>query len=293
MPGIVCGVCGTTGRLWTRGGGRDLLRCPSCRFAWVPQGLQRTNGVSIYEDADGALFTSQADYYLDESAREAAADKLEWVSRFVPRGRLLDVGANVGLFVDEARRRYDAIGIEPSASAVQLGRAKGWAGVEVGSIYDSTVTGPFDAITLFDVIEHLEEPRQALRRCRQLLAPGGRLFLTTPDSGSLVARMLGSKWYHLDLTQHISIFSVANLTRLLHDAGFTAVARRTFGRRYRFSYIERRLREQGRGNPVLRLAHVASLPMRLFPSRRVSINLGDVMGLVAAPRDDYQGRRTS
>lgn len=293
MHGVICDVCGATGRLWTRDGGRDLLRCPACRFAWVPQGVHRTNGVSIYEDAEGALFTSQADYYLDDSAREAAADKLEWVGRFVPRGRLLDVGANVGLFVDEAKRRYDAVGIEPSASAVQLGRAKGWVGVEVGSIYDATVAGPFDAITLFDVIEHLEEPRDALSRCRQLLTPGGRLFLTTPDSGSHVARMLGSRWYHLDLTQHISIFSSSNLGRLLHDAGFAVISRRTFGRAYRFSYIERRLREQGRNNPVLRAAHVASLPMRLFPSRRVSINLGDVMGLVATVRDDYQGGRTS
>src|SRR6185436_12732886 len=97
----ICDVCGTAGRIWTSSDGRDLLRCPSCGFVWVRQGLMRTtDGLSIYEDANGTLFNSQADYYLDEGARDAAAAKLEWVTQFTrPGGRLLDVGANVGLFV--------------------------------------------------------------------------------------------------------------------------------------------------------------------------------------------------
>ena len=92
---------------------------------------------------------------------------------------------------------------------------------------------------------------------------------------------MGARWHYLDLDQRISVFSAANLSRLLADTGFSVISQRTFGRRYRFSYIERRLGDLGRGNTVLRLAHVASLPLRLFPDRRVSINLHDVIGLVA------------
>lgn len=293
MQRQICDVCGTPGRAWTRSQGRDLLRCPSCGFAWVPQGVLHTsNGVSIYEDEEGALFRAEADYYLDESARDAAVAKLEWVTRFSPPGgRLLDVGANVGLFVGEARSRYDAVGIEPSAAAVRAAKASGWGSVEVGSIYDApqAFLRRFDVITLFDVIEHLDDPRRALEQCRRCLAPGGRLFLTTPNSGSATARLLGARWYHLDLTQHISVFSARNVTRLLDECGFTVVSQRTIGRGYRFSYIERRFRTQGRENALLRLAHIASLPMRLLPHQRVSINLGDVMGIVAELSDGLPG----
>ena len=63
---------------------------------------------------------------------------MERVTRFRPRGgQLLDVGANAGLFVTEARHRYDAAGIEPSAAAVHIATANGRDLVEVGSIYDA------------------------------------------------------------------------------------------------------------------------------------------------------------
>lgn len=285
MSRNTCDICGGAGRLWTRHQGRELLRCARCGFAWVPQGVLRTaGGASIYEDEEGAFFEERADYYYDASAREAAVAKVEWVTRFSPRGgRLLDVGANAGLFVAEAGHLYDAGGIEPSAAVVRMAKANGRNSVEVGSIYDAADARAccFDVVTMFDVIEHLADPRRALDQCRRLLVPGGRLFLTTPDSGSLVARVMGTHWHYLDLDQHVSVFSAANLPRLLGDTGFRPIAQRTFGRRYRFSYIERHLGELGRGNAVLRLAHVASLPLRLFPDRRVSINLHDVIGLVA------------
>lgn len=285
MTRTTCDVCGAAGGLWVERRGRQLLRCPTCGFAWVPQGVLCTGtGVSIYEDEEGSLFESQADYYQDASARDAALAKIEWVARFTPPGRrLLDVGANIGHFVSVARQSYEAVGVEPSAAAVRIARAHGVDGLAVGSAYElaDAVAGPFDAITMFDVIEHLAEPRRALEQCRRHLAPRGRLFLTTPDSGSAVARLLGARWHYLDLDQHISVFSAANLTSLLAASGFRVLSRRTFGRRYRFSYIERRLGELGRDNALLRSAHVAALPLRLVPNGRVSLNLHDVVGLVA------------
>ena len=82
--------------------------------------------------------------------------------------------------------------------------------------------------------------------------------------------------------EHVSLFSAANLTRLLGDCGFHLVEQRTFGRTYRLSYIERRLHQLSAESVVLRLAHVASLPMRLAGSVRVPISVGDVMGVVGA-----------
>jgi SAM-dependent methyltransferase len=282
-----CLICGAPGSVWTQSRGRQLLRCGTCQFAWVPQGVGRTTtGQSIYESDEPIFFTDiQSDYYRDDATVDAAAAKLEWVSRFVPPGNtLLDVGANLGHFLQQAQQQYDAVGIEPSAAVVAWGREHLKVRLEQGSIEteNPAYIGRFGAVTMFDVIEHLPDPRAALRRIRRYLADGGRLFITTPDAGAPVARLLGSHWYYVDLLEHISLFTSENLTRLLSECGFRMIARRTIGRRYRLSYIERRLGQLSRDSLFLRAVHLAALPLRKAGDARIALNLGDVAGVVAA-----------
>src|SRR5258705_2987056 len=100
-----CLVCGGAGRVWAASGGRHLLRCLTCRFAWVQEGVGRTSsGESIYESDEPIFFTDiQSDYYRDEATISAARAKLDWVRNFVAPGRaLLDVGANLGHFIQQA-----------------------------------------------------------------------------------------------------------------------------------------------------------------------------------------------
>jgi SAM-dependent methyltransferase len=255
---------------------------------WVPQGLMRlADGASIYE-GETTLFVDpeQADYYRDESTLDAARGKVEWVAGMSRGRRLLDVGANFGYFAREAAARFESRGIEPSALTVAWGREHLGAPIEVGSIYDDRpdFRGRFDIITLFDVIEHLPDPVRALARCHEWLAPNGRLFLTTPDTGALVARLLGSQWYYIDLTEHISLFDRSNLRRLLTDMHFSVVQTRTIGRRYKLSYIERRFGQLAVDRPSLRLVHLATQPLKLLGNVRVPINFRDVMGIVAERR---------
>jgi SAM-dependent methyltransferase len=284
-----CDVCGAPGTPWLERRGRRLVRCSACGFTWVPEGLLHTSReLSIYEDDELNLYAQDLDYYRDASAIDAARTKLEWVARFIPAGgHVLDVGANVGIFVRQAMDRFHAIGIDPNTATVAWARRNLGAAVEVGSIFAEipAYVGRFHAVTMFDVIEHLEDPAAAVRQCRRYLAPGGRLFVTTPDMGSGSARLLGRGWYYVDLDQHISMFSTANLTRLLGSQGLQVIDRRSFGRRYRFSYIERRLKDLSHQNGFLRLAHALALPLRLAPDRHVAINLGDVVGLVAEVRE--------
>jgi SAM-dependent methyltransferase len=248
--------------------------------------MRTPSGRSIYED-DVSLFATdeQRDYYRDESTWTAARDKCAWVRHGARAGSaLLDVGANFGYFVKEASQWFDARGLEPSPPAVAWARDHLQAPVELGSIDEERpdFAGRFETITMFDVIEHLPDPRAALVRCHGYLAPRGRLFITTPDIGSLMARLLGRQWYYIDFVEHVSLFSKATLTRLLADTGFAVVATRTIGRRYRLSYIERRLRQLAASNRALTLAHAASLPLTLWPNTRIPVRLGDVLGVEAA-----------
>ena len=289
-----CPLCATPGLEWTHRPSRHLFRCPRCRFAWIQEGVATAApGVSIYESATPPFLSAvEADYYQDEGAVDAAREKVAWVSRHVPTGStVLDVGANVGHFVREAAPGLAATGIEPSPSIIEWAHARHLP-IEHGSIYDddSARHARYDAVTFFDVLEHLPNPGRALEVCRRYLTPRGRLFITTPDTGSLSARILGRHWYYVNLHEHVALFDRRNLADLLSRCGFALVEATTCGRRYRLSYIERHLGVLAGDSHLLRALHLAARPLRLLPRARARINLGDVMGIVAAPTPAPTGR---
>ena len=79
----------------------------------------------------------------------------------------------------------------------------------------------FDFITMFHVLEHVSQPRQALEYARDLLQPDGRLILQVPNAASLQARTFGARWYGLDVPRHLINFTPRSLGLLLDQAGFS------------------------------------------------------------------------
>ena len=262
---------------WCRKLDRDVVRCAVCGHITVPAGLMRNaNGVSIYEN-DASIFEADGNdaYYFDETNARAARAKLDFVTRYASRGgRLLDVGASFGHFLAEARTCFQARGVEVSPAAVAWARTTFGVDIEVGSVYRLGDV-PWDVVTCWDVIEHVEEPVEALHQMRDSLVPRGRLFLSTPDAGSLVARLMGTRWHYLDPVQHLNLFSRRNLVRLLSAQGLSLVGYRYFGRAYRMRYILNRLQYlAGSGS-----AAPTSIPQAVA-NWSVPIKLWDVMGLV-------------
>jgi SAM-dependent methyltransferase len=282
---IACRLCGAPSRFWFTAEGRDVYRCGACRHIEVPEGLARlADGRSIYESED-AVFTADgnADYYVDETNQLAARAKLDFVSRWCSAGTLIDVGASYGHFLSVASTRFDACGFEISPDAVEFSRREFGARNQIGSIYDwpAALAAPADVITCWDVIEHVEDPSRAIAIMVDHLKPAGWLFLSTPDAGSLVARLMGSRWHYLDPVQHINVFSRRNLVGLLRRHSLSVRHARTFGRRYRVSYIVNRLaylHREGRLRGVAKALGALSTPVHRL---KVPITLGDVMGLAA------------
>jgi SAM-dependent methyltransferase len=163
-------------------------------------------------------------------------------------GRVLDVGSGFGFFLEALERAgYQPVGLELSAHAVEI--ARGRTNPEIVEIATGSAEAPFpfpdasfDAISLLDVIEHLDRYPDTLESCRRTLKPGGLLFVITLNSGSLARPLLGKKWsFHLDPT-HVHMFSAARLRGAFVDAGLTPVTLTTMSN---FCSV-------GEGNPVLK-----------------------------------------
>src|SRR5262249_12756972 len=150
-----------------------------------------------------------------------------------PGGTMLDVGAGTaawaGVAMDYGSRVY-GIGIHP-AYADNVRRL----GVEflLGDVCTFDFGGlQFDLITLGDVIEHLADPRQAIRKVASLLKPGGLIWLSTPNYEGVWTRALREKDPMWMEGEHLQLFCLRSLARLLRDQGLAIVDYRLSKRYY-------------------------------------------------------------
>jgi len=239
----------------------------------------------VYESSQPVfLADGNEGYYLDHDANlHAARLKLHWMAQLVASGsRILDIGSGFGHFLSAAGERYDATGLELAPSAASAARRQFGVSCVIGSIHalPAGIEPPYDAATGWDLIEHLEDPVGALRALRDVIRPGGILLLSTPDAGSLVARILGRHWHYLDPVQHVVLFNRQNLADLLEASGFEVSAWTSFGRRYRLSYVLDRLYYLNRGL-ARRLVAGARWMLRPLSGLSVYLRFGDVLGVAA------------
>lgn len=142
-----------------------------------------------------------------------------------PGGRVLDVGCAAGRKTSVMRDMgLDVVGLEPYEEGCHLaGEAHG---LEVVCAYLQNADLPresFDAITFFDVIEHVRDPLGDLKAARTLLRPGGAIYLKVPNLRSWQARLLGRWWAVLDPPRHLHHFTPSSLRHALLAADFKEV----------------------------------------------------------------------
>jgi 2-polyprenyl-3-methyl-5-hydroxy-6-metoxy-1,4-benzoquinol methylase len=162
---------------------------------------------------------------MKQGARKEAYRRkvLEVVQKIQPHGRLLDIGAGSGILVEQAiEMGYRAEGIEPSSWLHEIAVHRHLP-VHLGSFPNPATSGPFDVITLINVIEHVPNPVELLRNIAESLSPGGTVIVVTPDVGSVAAHILSWKWWHFRVA-HIGYFNKRTLLSALDRAGLQPVS---------------------------------------------------------------------
>lgn len=268
-----CPICGTglrtplyrdlEDRVFFSAPGRwDLHRCNGCGAVLLDP-----------RPTEAAIALAYRSYYTHEPPRSTEGLRA-LLDRLLPGGspaadgvvgdlaledgsRCFDVGCGDGSLLRRLRTAgLDVQGIDPDPVAVASARSSGLPVVE-GTLEGATFeAGSFDAVTLNHAVEHLHDPAETLRICRDLLRPGGRLWIATPNLDSWGHRRFGRNWLHLDPPRHLVLFTRGALSSLVRTAGF--------------------------GEPRFRLSRTATLvypastaielgqkPMEFVPSRRV------------------------
>ena len=137
-------------------------------------------------------------------------------------GRLLDFGCGGGGFLKRmADRGWAVLGLDAAVGAVRRVQEELGLRALAGSLpHPDLAPCSFDVVTMWHSLEHVHDPLAILREAYQLLVPGGKLVVATPNFAGLPVRWFGPSWFGLDLPRHLTHFTPDTLTAMLRTAGF-------------------------------------------------------------------------
>ncbi len=225
--------------------------CPNgCNSELRPTDIDVAEGVLLECSACGQLVTSCSREYYDQAKGAWSSSEVGWpsgkelarltkrrsediqnISKLLAKKysdiNILDVGSSNGSFVSIANKLgLQAEGVDPSPKAIEDGVKRGLK-LHLGYLHEvGFADGTFDAITLYEVAEHLPDPIGLLQECARILKPNGLLLIGTGNTDSWTRHVRQNKWDFFNLKLHgghISFFSPATFKVLAAKTGFDVV----------------------------------------------------------------------
>ncbi|MDR3511299.1 MAG: class I SAM-dependent methyltransferase [Caulobacteraceae bacterium] len=252
--------------------GFHIVRCASCRFIYVVEVIPDAICLDYYANGYAGLRHRQG----QQINADMNVNILKTIKPPINGRALLDIGSGFGFLLDRARDKLgmNVTGVELSNAERKFANES--LGVKTVRDLDDVPAGSkFDVISLFEVVEHLKDPRALLGRAADMLKAGGYLVVGTDNFESNPVRVMGEGFPKWIPHQHISLFGPDSLRRLCTmtgafsiraEASYTpweyqarmAVQRLSRGRRgvRKFNLEQELASEEGRG-------------FALFPLRRL------------------------
>lgn len=192
----------------------EIHKCKNCGFL---QCSYMQNIISFYENLE------DFSYEATRKVRKIQMRKiLELIKKYKTNCKLLDIGAGSGILVEEAiNLGFEAEGVEPSqwlqSKAKELGLP-----VHLGTTKNINPAYLYDVVTIIDIIEHVPNPIELLIDIHKVLKDDGIVVVSTPDVGSIMAKLCGFKWWNFKIP-HIGYFNKKILNTAFNNCGFKLI----------------------------------------------------------------------
>jgi SAM-dependent methyltransferase len=199
-------------------------RCEGCGTVFMHPQVDDATLAKAYSSSYGPYNAAPSIVErLGERIAQREANRLAAIAD--PSTALLDVGCGRGVFLRRLRRagwQGSLSGLELDPDVAALAQEEVGVPVAAGTLEDVALEpGAVGTVVMRHVIEHVRNPRAALERVADALAPGGTLYLATPDGRALAASVFGRYWHGYDPPRHLFAFTSAGIRNMLADTGFT------------------------------------------------------------------------
>jgi 2-polyprenyl-3-methyl-5-hydroxy-6-metoxy-1,4-benzoquinol methylase len=224
--GFSCNLCSSNkARQFVTVRGYSIVKCAECGLMAVPDPPDSHELSAWYDEA---YYTGGNELVYQDYLGEADARKANFRARikglrrfFVKPGRLIEVGAAYGLFMEVAKEEgWTPVGVELSPISSQYAREQLGLDVITADLETIPVQEHFDLAVGWDVVEHLPNPMRALKLLNRHLRMGGVVALSTGNAACIGVRLYGARWHLFGPPWHLYYFNLKTLRAMLSKAGF-------------------------------------------------------------------------
>lgn len=198
-----------------------VVSCNNCKFTFIPKAYRKDIPYSNYRDEDVLSEVRKGNNYLKYRRHKLRVD---FIKKYAKTGTLFDIGTGWGHFLYAAKRNsFSASGVEMSELMHHYAVNDLCLNVTNANFFELEIPeNSYDVVTMWDVLEHLNEPNKAIKKAYKILKPGGYIFLQVPQIDSFVAKRQKENWTMLSI-EHISYFSKETITKFLNSNNFEII----------------------------------------------------------------------
>ncbi len=222
LHGIECKVCKNRDKAkFTTKFYKDninIVQCLNCDFVFIPSYYRQQINYVEYKNEDSLKAVIEGNDWLKIQRHKL---RYKTIQKYCSKGKLFDLGVGWGHFLETGRLLgYEVAGIEMAKIPFTYAKDYLKLPVECVDFFDyNQKNNYYDIITMWDVLEHIDNCDKAIEKCALMLKQGGFIVLQVPQIDSYIAKKQKESWQAMGL-DHVNYFSKKTITNLLKSKGF-------------------------------------------------------------------------
>ncbi len=213
-----------------------IHRCADCRTVATSHPLTGKELASYYDSQPVASNGKSEDEWVEDYLRNREDywyklgyyNRLAEIRRIFPKAKkILDIGCDAGFFLDFLREHgYETFGLEVSERCHAIATKKLKLNVKKAQVSELAKgeLPPIDVVTMYDVLEHTEDPRSDLVAIKEIMEYDGKIIINLPNLDSFISRVTGAQWNKLIPPSHTFFFTAKTLRHLVEEVDYDFVS---------------------------------------------------------------------
>ena len=211
-------------KIWLKKNNINIYECLNCQTGFsasIPKNLSEIYDMDSEIDDKISSHKKRSNYFL----KKFGIDRINFIKKFKKRGDLLDFGCGTGEFVNFAKKYFNVAAFDFSSKLSNF--VEDNYNIKTFSKLNK-INKKFDVITLYDVLEHVENPLKLLNKLNNLLKKNGIIIVYSPNKSSLGFDILVSKSNLCTAPFHLTYFNSDTVAKYLNK-NFAVIYLKTFG----------------------------------------------------------------